>query len=63
MGRISACKQDLRRWVGIGSSEHEALEELEIARVISSEVAAVNKLSCEGIIAGDVQLKKWWFWV
>ena len=58
MGRISAGKQDLRRWVGIGSREHEASEDLEIARVILSEVAAVNKLSCGGIIAGGDSIEE-----
>ena len=38
MGRISAGKQNFRRLVGIGSREHEASEDLEIAWVISSEV-------------------------
>ena len=58
MGTISAGNQDLRRWVGIGSIEHDASQDLEIARVISSEVAAVNKLSCGGIIAGGYSIEE-----
>ena len=58
MGTISAGKQDLRRLVGIGSSEHEASEDLEIAQVISSEVAGVNKLSGGGLLFGEGSVKE-----
>ena len=53
IGRMSESRQDLRRWVGIGSKGQVALEEEMIALRTSSSVAGAKLVIIGGMEEGE----------
>ena len=60
IGRIRAGRQDFRSLVGMGSRGQVALDEEDIALVISSMVAGEKRFSCGGIYEVEYLKKKCW---